>query len=124
MQLYWWDQYNQIISLYLFENLLYGKSNISNELKQFLLDWANYTLKPACNTSGNLFNFAKSNNYYFHFWGHNLLISDASIAAILAWNSSTKSEENKWMKDYAIENNFHWLMGRNPLGICQIRCRK
>ena len=116
--LHYWDQYNHILSIYLFERLVNGTT--STQFNNFLLSWVENTLLPSCNYTENFFHFMKSKNRYFSYWGTNLLISAASAVSFLAWNLTNNSTDYLWIKEFALENAFHWIMGRNPLDICMI----
>ncbi|MEX2684822.1 MAG: glycoside hydrolase family 9 protein [Candidatus Sigynarchaeota archaeon] len=54
--------------------------------------------------------------YYFQYWGRSWFLSSASATAMIAFNATGKAEL-KWR---AADNVVHWIMGRNPLDICQI----
>lgn len=116
--LHWWENYYAIIAVWMFENMVNGTN--TQEFKDLITDWAYTTYLPQVNLTGNFFHYAKADNYYFSYWGANIPVCSSSIGSILAWNATGGTEEYLWMKNFAFDNTIHWIMGRNPIGICQI----
>ncbi len=89
--------------------------------------WANTSLLNACNGTGNFFQLCKEWDTYFSYYGANRDISSAAAAGMIAWNVTRGGKSGgwtvdpeDWMRTYAWNNVVEWIMGRNPLDICQI----
>ncbi|MFX0098383.1 MAG: glycoside hydrolase family 9 protein [Candidatus Hodarchaeota archaeon] len=80
-----------------------------------LTDYGTNTLLKAANATGNIFNYFKNWDNYFGFYGTNWVLSSASSIAMMVWNVTGL----EFMKNYAADNVAHFIMGRNPFGICQ-----
>ncbi|MHA1791404.1 MAG: glycoside hydrolase family 9 protein, partial [Promethearchaeota archaeon] len=101
--------------------------NLSLALQDLIFGFSNSTLIPAANETGNVFHYFKDDNY-FDYWGANIMTSLGSNSLAIALNA-TLLERNEtfsaayYFNDYylfAHDNVVDWIMGRNPLGICQI----
>jgi hypothetical protein len=112
----------ELFALWQFELLVNGI--ISNNVTAAFQSWMEYSLRPACNATGNYFHVVKAPDSYFSCYGINMIISSvsaiSSLAAHLIDLESVGSIETQWMYNYAFDNVCHWIMGRSPFGICQI----
>lgn len=121
----WVNIFDTIIALEHHDLVVNG--SIGADLAAFLDDYGDQSVIPAM--GGNAFNHVKSSawvqldngtyvlhEYYFHYWGRNWFLSSASAAAMIAYNVTGRTELKRW----AVDNVLHWIMGRNPLDICQI----
>ncbi len=114
-----------ILAAWQFEILVNGTA--SPALADFAGSWANKSLLRACNATGNFFEFCKSWNTFFNYWGTNWVISSAAATGMIAWNATRggklggwTADADDWMRTYSWNNVVEWIMGRNPLDICQI----
>ncbi len=108
-----------------FENLVNGSA--SPVLSEYAGSWANKSFLTACNATGNFFQFCKDWAMYFGYYGTNWVISSAAATGLIAWNVTRggklggwTADPDDWMRTYAWNNVVEWIMGRNPLDICQI----
>jgi hypothetical protein len=111
-------EHYEILAVSLFETLVNGTYSLS--LKNKIIPYSENSILPFCNETGNYFHYAKSWTDYFGYWGSNWPISSCSMTSILNWNITGKDPNYLWMKQYALDNVVNWIMGRNPMDICQI----
>jgi hypothetical protein len=123
--LHWWDHHLAIFGLYQYARLV--NNTLDSDLRIFLSEWANQTLLKAYETERNIFHFMKAPDSYFQYWGTNIPLCLGTMSALIAWNASRSesysfwnSEPAAWIREYGLANGIHWIMGRNPLNICQI----
>ncbi|MHA1715025.1 MAG: glycoside hydrolase family 9 protein [Promethearchaeota archaeon] len=110
----WVDLNGAYLSVYFHDLIINGSTGA--DFNETIASYINETLKAACFTDGNLFRYIKPKDGYFNYWGLNWHISLAS--GILAIAGSTL--QDKESIDLASDNVAHWIMGRNPFGICMI----
>ncbi len=111
-----WSEANMaLISLVQHDNLING--SVLGDLQAFVTSFSANTLEPKASMLRNYFNYFQMNAVdSFWYFGASGSASVGSAAAALAWNvTGTPS-----VKNIACDNVVHWILGRNPLDICQM----
>nr|MDO8113463.1 glycoside hydrolase family 9 protein [Candidatus Sigynarchaeota archaeon] len=123
----WTNIHDTVMALFHHDAVVNG--SVGTDLVDLIGRYTNETIIPAANSTDNVFKFYKSNTwiedppgtwyfyeYYFHYWGHNWATSTAAAVAMLGYNMSGNQE----LKLRAADNVVHWMLGRNPLDLCQV----
>ncbi len=110
----WWEPNMALLSCIDHDIAING--TLGADLVPVLSAYANRTLHRDAGGQDNFFSMFKENGYYFHYWGANIGISLPSAIASIAANEL----DNATWRTLAEDNVIHWIMGRNPLDICQV----
>lgn len=119
----WWDASQALLALHDHDVAINGSAGA--DLEALLAAHATARIVPSATGPGNVFSHfttrehfedAGEVTYHFHYWGQTIGISLASGAAMLAWNATG----DPLLRHVAEANVIHWVMGRNPLDVCQV----
>lgn len=119
----WWYTGQILLALHDHDIIVHGVPQ--PDLVSLLEAHATEELIPATNSTVTPFSLFRTREYFhdmgeveyhFHYWGMTIGLSLASASSVLAWDVTGDTA----LLRAAESNVVHWIMGRNPLDICQV----